>query len=202
VDEANRHLINLIDPNEIERYKQYLEARIRDSNEISSHIDSKTMYIAIHKMQINCWYTSDVGRKANCALVHNMCSNHNAFNYEGEYDLCWFSIYAYYKHYVIDKEKKAFNTVKNVQKLAVDAIKKFYGIKDESKCESVRIFLKKYPGFRPEEPFLTDDIKNLLLDYQDVSDQNKVRRLKYQEIPEENLILENPDNVLKGMQLV
>jgi hypothetical protein len=197
VDEANRHLINLIDPKEIERYKQYLEARIRDSNEISSHLDSKTLYIAIHKMQINCWYSSDVGRKGtNCALVHNMCSNHNAFNYEGEYDLCWFSIYAYYKHYVLDKEKKAFNCMMNVQKLAVEAIKKFYGITDESRCESVKTFLKEYPGFRPEEPYLTDDIRNLLLNYKKVSDQNKIRRFRHQEIPEEELILDNPDGIL------
>jgi hypothetical protein len=138
-----------------------------------------------------------VGKKGtNCTLVHNMCSNHNAFNYEGEYDLCWFSIYAYYKHYILDKETKSFHNIRDVQKLAVEAIKIFYGISDESRCESVKTFLKNYPGFRPEEPFLTDDIKKLLLDYKKVSDENKKGRYKNQAIPKDELVLENPDGVL------
>jgi hypothetical protein len=52
VDEANRHIINLIDKNEIEKYKKYLEARIRDTNEISSHLDSKTLYVPFIKYRL------------------------------------------------------------------------------------------------------------------------------------------------------
>jgi hypothetical protein len=157
IGKHNLYLVNMNEDNSIEEYIQNVIYNLRKINESTKLFEnSDTRYIAIHKIQVNCFYLLDVGKKTD-SIIHNLSSNHNVFQYDGEYNICWFAIPVFYKHYEIDKKETAINK-KELVKLTKESYKRFYKINGGSGSKPpllgngtdiVRNSLKKYKGFQP-----------------------------------------------------
>jgi hypothetical protein len=135
------------------KYKEFIKSEIKQYNEMGeAHIDSSTHYIAIHKIQVNCYYLSDVGSgrgKGANMIIDQLCKKDYAFSYNGKYDLCWFSIPVFYKYYSDNPKGKRIDH----HKLESDTVKEwlaFYEVEGSVAQPRVRDLLSKYSGFNPE----------------------------------------------------
>jgi hypothetical protein len=61
VSNANILTVDLNNEEAISHYKEYVIAKLRELNDNSNHISSSTVYIAIHKIQICCYFLAEFG---------------------------------------------------------------------------------------------------------------------------------------------
>jgi hypothetical protein len=152
-DSNNSHhfIVKLNDNASINKYKEFVKSEIKHMNEMGpEHIDSSTHYIAIHKIQVNCFYLSDVGSgRGRGVIVDKLCKSECAFSYTGKYDICWFAIPVFFEYYSKDPKAKRIDS----RKLESETIKKwqeFYKVEGTPLQPKVRDLLSGYPGFNPE----------------------------------------------------
>jgi hypothetical protein len=145
---AHHHTVNLNDMDSINKYKDLIRAEINEMSEMGDlQIDSTTHYICIHKIQINCYYMTDVGSgKGEFALINKLCLKDDAFSYTGKYEICWFAIPVLYEYYSNNTTRKHMNH----HKLEFETIKKwqsYYGVEGTAFQPVVRDKLSQYSGF-------------------------------------------------------
>jgi hypothetical protein len=149
VNNANIHLINLLNNNDINEYKRVVRAQILKMCNQTNLLESKTLFLAIHSMQINTYDVTNYGVKDGISpRAQLLIQKGYAFMYSGNersyYNICWFSIPVYYEYYKDDIGKIALKSDRDVPSATAKAFKDYYNIKGSGRKE-----LKEYPGFVP-----------------------------------------------------
>jgi hypothetical protein len=91
-DVLYRYAIKFNDNQSTNKYKDLIKSEIRQMNEMAAQcISSNTHYVAIHKVQINCYYLDTIGAGGEFALIQKLCKSYSAFSYTGDFNICWFA---------------------------------------------------------------------------------------------------------------
>jgi hypothetical protein len=73
----SRYAINLNDNQSSNKYKDLIKSEIHQMNEMAAqYISSNTHYIAIYKVQINCYYLNTIGAGGEFVLIEKLCKSY------------------------------------------------------------------------------------------------------------------------------
>jgi hypothetical protein len=93
----------IVDSTRVNLLKEYVINEIKGIHDYRGADDSLTKYIAIFNICINVYYLTNVGA-FNPILTELLAKNY-AVAYTGRYNICWFAIGVYEKHYQTEKNK-------------------------------------------------------------------------------------------------
>jgi hypothetical protein len=141
-------VVNLLLSSSIEKYKEYIISQLRELNDRTGS-DSRTRYIAIHKIRILCYYMVEQENKSFNSAMHWLQKKNDVYGYDGTYKICWFAIPAYYDYYKEDPRKKRVTKNMLESKGKMNFIK-FYELEGTANTKANQKLLKEYPGFQPE----------------------------------------------------
>jgi hypothetical protein len=138
-DDSHHFPVKLNDNTSINKYKEFIKSEIKQINEKSeAYMPSRTHHIAIHKIQVNCFYMSEVGsgrEKGSNSIIDKLCKTECAFSYTGKYNICWFAIPVFHEYYSKNPKGKRLHH-------------------DKLESETVRRWLEFYSNRRYENFFL------------------------------------------------
>jgi hypothetical protein len=160
-DNDHHVVVHLIDPRSVKLYKNYVFTKLREMNEkTKTLIDSNSLYIAIHKVRISCYYMSEYGNKPFTSVVHWLQQKNKVFEYNGDYNICWFALPVYYDYYQRTTDKKELPNsdsdakggiqMKSLESKTTTNFINFYELEGTIRKKSVIDTLKQYQGFNPE----------------------------------------------------